>query len=545
MTPQLVAETLDRLAASHKALQIADVGRSYQGRPIRSAAIGVGPRRVLAWSQMHGDEPTHTAVLLDLLAWLAGHGDDPRAAAILAGCTLIVVPMLNPDGAVLGTRENAQGIDVNRDARRLQSPEGRILHDLVRGIRPDVAFNLHNQNARSTVGRSKLPSVVALMTPPVDEADTQSAPTRRAKQIAVCFLDAVQPYCPGMISRYSASYMPRAFGEWVQGTRASTVLVEAGGMPADAAFDMVALHAHGLASTLAAIATGGYETQDPHRYDLLPLDGEIVRFDHVVRGATISCCGSTQPYVADLGINFAAGRRLAAGAPSGGVIEEIGDLDVTTGKAVTDAATLECLPGGWSFRPGTTPADAHDDDALIELLTCGATTVLGTIDASDDQQLAALSRLKQHADSPLNLAFLATWPNRSSGSAEHAALRLLLACNRGACGVLADGVPPDVLEQLASFSLPLVASGQLVVAGDRSGVSLTSSANLPLPLQSLGGVPRGGVAKGAIADLVLRRSAAAGGEIHSVLVGGVPVFADGRFADARPGVLLALRSASS
>ena len=35
-----------------------------------------------------------------------------------------MVPMLNPDGAERFQRRNAQGIDINRDALLLQSPEG-------------------------------------------------------------------------------------------------------------------------------------------------------------------------------------------------------------------------------------------------------------------------------------------------------------------------------------------------------------------------------------------------------------------------------------
>ena len=61
--------------------------------------------------------------------------------------TIYLLPMLNPDGAERTTRRNAQGIDINRDALRLQTPEGRFLKEVRDRFEPTVGFNLHNQSA--------------------------------------------------------------------------------------------------------------------------------------------------------------------------------------------------------------------------------------------------------------------------------------------------------------------------------------------------------------------------------------------------------------
>jgi hypothetical protein len=157
--------------------------------------------------------------------------DDSHAACILSQCTLHVIPMLNPDGAEAGTRFNAQHIDINRDALRLETSEGQALHRAVETLRPEFGFNLHNQNARAAVGNPPRPAAVSVMAPAMDTADTETAQVRAAKQVALRFVEAVRPKADGMISRYVAEYMPWSFGERVQAMGVITVLVEAGGWP--------------------------------------------------------------------------------------------------------------------------------------------------------------------------------------------------------------------------------------------------------------------------------------------------------------------------
>jgi len=73
-----------------------------------------GPRpRVYLSAGIHGDEPAGPLALLNLIE--RGILDD-RAGWFLC-------PMLNPAGFVRHTRENADGIDLNRDYRALRSRE--------------------------------------------------------------------------------------------------------------------------------------------------------------------------------------------------------------------------------------------------------------------------------------------------------------------------------------------------------------------------------------------------------------------------------------
>ncbi len=98
------------------------VGSSVEKRPIHSVRIGKGPVRVLMWSQMHGNESTTTKALLDLM-----RGMDTGQVPLLDSLELLMIPMLNPDGAAAYTRMNANQVDLNRDALDLSQPESVVL----------------------------------------------------------------------------------------------------------------------------------------------------------------------------------------------------------------------------------------------------------------------------------------------------------------------------------------------------------------------------------------------------------------------------------
>src|SRR5688500_13832409 len=162
---------------------------------------------------MHGDEPTATSSLLDLFSFLGRHRQDAWVAAILRRYTLLCVPMLNPDGAERSQRRNAQGIDINRDARVLQTPEGRILKLMVDRHHPFLGFNLHNQNTTTTVGDTGKVASIALLAVasdrPVSAAVQKPAAVRTpqlARRVAGVLYEAFSPFIHGHISRYDESF---------------------------------------------------------------------------------------------------------------------------------------------------------------------------------------------------------------------------------------------------------------------------------------------------------------------------------------------------
>jgi len=256
---------------SSGALQAEEIGRSLQGRPIRSVTFGAGPTTVLLWSQMHGDEATATMALADIFRFLAEATNDPLRERLRERLTVVFVPMLNPDGAELFQRENAAGVDINRDARQLATPEARTLKSLRDRIRPDFGFNLHDQGARVLAGPRGRQVAIALLAPPFSNEREYNEVRSRARLVAAVIARTLGGEIPGRIARYDDTFNPRAFGDLMQQWGTSTVLIESGALPDDPEKQRLrTLNVAGLLAALDAIATGGYANADPDAYESLP-----------------------------------------------------------------------------------------------------------------------------------------------------------------------------------------------------------------------------------------------------------------------------------
>lgn len=280
----------------------AEAGQSFEGRTLYGIRVGNGATRVLAWSQMHGDESTATRSVFDLFRFLA---DDSVTFSkirntILSQLSLFIVPMVNPDGAQRWRRENAQGIDVNRDARRGATPEGRTLQNLCRTFAPHFALNLHDQNSYYSAGASRCPATFSFQAAPPDAASSMTPTRAQAMKLIVHLNRKLQPLLSQCIGRWNNDYEPRAFGEWFQAQRVATLLIESGGYPGDEERNEVRRFHFGiLLETLRAIASGAYAEQPAEAYEQLPLNRENGMFDRIARHTEITVGGRT--FIADAG----------------------------------------------------------------------------------------------------------------------------------------------------------------------------------------------------------------------------------------------------
>jgi hypothetical protein len=326
--PDLIQSIIDvLLLESHGLLTERVLGRSFEGRPIRCVSLGTGPVSVLLWSQMHGDEPTATAAILDVINYLlhaARNGE-----AMFANLSLTFLPMLNPDGAARVTRRTAQAIDMNRDALALVTPEARILKELRDELRPAFGFNLHDQEL-STVGASKELTAVALLAPAFDAAKSENDVRLRARQLSATLAEVLNLLVPGNVARYDDAFEARAFGDNMQRWGTSTVLVESGHAMNDPEKRSIRrLNFTGLLAAFAALAGGEYAKADLQSYERLPFNGKKA-YDLIVRHVTID---GAAPFAADLGIS----RQVDTHAEDPPRLVDIGDLSTYVGLQEIDA----------------------------------------------------------------------------------------------------------------------------------------------------------------------------------------------------------------
>lgn len=313
-------------------------GRSAEGRDIRHLTFGSGPVTVLLWSQMHGDESTASMSLVDIVRFFHDQPDHPLAKRIAQGATIHLVPMLNPDGAERFRRRNAQGIDVNRDARMLQTPEGQLLKAISDELQPDFGFNLHDQNPGTRVGRSDRGVAIALLAPAFNEAREVDAKRARAIQVASVLVESMTPMVTNHIAKYDDTFNPRAFGDLIGAWGASTVLIESGAWADDPQKQYLRkANFVGILSALDAIATGRYAHYDPALYDDLQYNGRRVP-DLLIAGGTLAVPGIAT-LRADILVNY--DQPLLK---EGGVIADIGDMGESEAQDTLDVTGLYLIP---------------------------------------------------------------------------------------------------------------------------------------------------------------------------------------------------------
>jgi len=351
--PPLVthAEVVRRLEALVKQapdlFSMEQIAESVEGRSINHVRVGTGSVGILLWSQMHGDEPTATSALFDIFEYLRRHRDQPPVRRLLSQLTLHVVPMLNPDGAERYQRRNAQSIDINRDALRLQTPEGRALKALRDRLEPAVGFNLHNQSWGTGVGTPPKPASMSLLSVAYDDERSDNEGRLLTKKLSAVIRDAIEPFASGQIGRYDDSFEVRAFGDNITLWGTPVVLIETGPWPSEEPdAHLIRLNFVAILSALDALATGGVHKADPGRYESLPMNESGLLYV-LIRNARVINGSGIEPYIADIGINGNRRVRTVEGKRQMTVamnISDMGDLRKSGALRTIDASGMTAVP---------------------------------------------------------------------------------------------------------------------------------------------------------------------------------------------------------
>ena len=206
--------------------EITEIGKSVQQRPIHQVKIGTGKTKILMWSQMHGNEPTTTKGLFDFFNFLSK--DSELAQQIKNKYTLLCIPMLNPDGAFAYTRENANSVDLNRDAYLASQPEMKLLRILYEEFKPDYCYNLHDQRTIFGTEGFNLPATMSFLAPAFNKDRDYNEVRMKAIVIINKMNRVLQEYIPYQIGRFDDSYNVNCTGDYFTTQNTPTILFEAG-----------------------------------------------------------------------------------------------------------------------------------------------------------------------------------------------------------------------------------------------------------------------------------------------------------------------------
>jgi len=147
---------LDAVVAGSAMARKYTLGLTQQGRPISAVVIGspAAPSLgsinscILVVASQHGNEETPREAAFQFLRDLAFNAA-PGDLSKLAILPMIVIPTANPDGFVAGTRQNGNGVDLNRDHLALTQSETKVIASILSSKSPIFVLDGHEATVAS------------------------------------------------------------------------------------------------------------------------------------------------------------------------------------------------------------------------------------------------------------------------------------------------------------------------------------------------------------------------------------------------------------
>ena len=279
-------ETLIKVTRTWEASLVSSLkGSSVMGLLIPTYRFGTGQKKVLMWSQMHGNESTTTKALIDFVLFL--QSKDPKAIDLLGAIEFTIIPMLNPDGANAYTRVNANAVDLNRDFSALSQPESQFLMQVFNEVQPHFCFNLHDQRTIFSVGETEFPATLSFLAPAAEPSRSITASRKLSMQLIAAINKTLQLVIPGHIGRYDDTYNEQCAGDHFQSLAVPTLLFEAGHHALD--YDRENTRAFVLEALLAAfqaVATNSFKEHSIDDYERIP-ENQKNHIDLLVQNAQL------------------------------------------------------------------------------------------------------------------------------------------------------------------------------------------------------------------------------------------------------------------
>lgn len=356
------------------------IGTSFLKQDLHCFALGHGPIVITMWSQMHGDESSASAAVLDfinvLLSSKQASETKLHSSSVLFQnwedkFTIHIAPMLNPDGAKFSKRYNAQGLDINRDALALQTPEGNVLNALIEETKPQYAFNLHDQDPYYRCGAQAKPVTIAFLAPAYNPQKELNHARQNAMTLIAEISKSLQEELNGQIAKYDDTFSERSFGDQIAAKGISTILIESGYFVADEtrqvarSANLVALvRSLSILAEQSALFDDKGEYSEPRVYADLPLNIENKWCDLLIKNLHFK----EQHYSADVAI------RKPTRYSNEWIIYDLGDLRDFAGEIEFDADQY-VYEAGQSFLVDNKLV--LDEESYLTILRDGYTHFVG------------------------------------------------------------------------------------------------------------------------------------------------------------------------
>ncbi len=289
-------ELQKNIEAFQTAFSLQQIGESVLKQPIFKLQIGNGKKKVLLWSQMHGNETTSTKALLDVINYFKFRKAEIKG--FLETVSLHIIPVLNPDGCNAYTRVNANNVDLNRDAKNLSQPESKILKQQFEKIKPDYCFNLHDQRSIFSVGWLSNTAALSFLSPAADAEKTVPTNRLKAMQLISGINDVLQEYIPNKIGRYDDTFNANCVGDSFQTRGATTILFEAGHLDTDYKRENTRKYCcFAILEALNLIYHDTYKSYKVENYEAIPQNQKLF-LDVIIRNVRY------QNKITDVGIHY-------------------------------------------------------------------------------------------------------------------------------------------------------------------------------------------------------------------------------------------------
>lgn len=209
-----MVDFIEKQDAKQELMEVEVIGQTVKGRDIHLVKYITNPDNptILYLTQQHGNEQLTTEGTLEFIKHL-GTG---KTKGVLDGVNILVVPMLNADGAMGDvnfslddyiasgdrnlTRYNANEVDLNRDHVDRIEPETQALHNNVLGKYDiDYMIDLHHQGAQSERDGELVSG--SILYPTTENADANLV--EKSKQLGAVVFEEIDSKGWGHLGKYN------------------------------------------------------------------------------------------------------------------------------------------------------------------------------------------------------------------------------------------------------------------------------------------------------------------------------------------------------